>query len=240
VNFFRFLWRSYRAPTYGIKSYRPLLDVTIAGPPRCPVWCRLVTVPTFPFTTFTRPYPFLSEWAKCQPGNTRNGGTVLPIANLMADYESGTPSSCLRFIVCGENYGGGLCGRGFVPSVYRRWALFGAPSCLSLCKIWTKSDNPRPSHSDLANWTIFEAGVHGPFHTLRDPVFHAHTKLGEDILIGGGKNGSKMRSARWCNIGVTRSAPVTHPERHNLQTVCSDGSVAQLTCPTLSPPLRAT
>jgi len=29
--------------------------VTIAGRPRCPLWCRLVTVPTDPFTTLTRP-----------------------------------------------------------------------------------------------------------------------------------------------------------------------------------------
>jgi len=47
--------------------YRPLWDVTIAGPPRCLVWCRLVTVSTDPFTTFTSPTnPFLSEWVKWQ------------------------------------------------------------------------------------------------------------------------------------------------------------------------------
>jgi len=34
--------------------YRPLCDVTIDGPPWCPVWCRLVTVLTDPLTTFTR------------------------------------------------------------------------------------------------------------------------------------------------------------------------------------------
>jgi len=74
--------------------------VTIAGPLWCPAWCRLVTLPTDPFTTFTSPTdPFLSEWAKCQPGNTQNGGTVLPIANLMADSESGNPSSYSSFIV---------------------------------------------------------------------------------------------------------------------------------------------
>jgi len=58
--------------------------VTIAVPPRCPVWCRQVPVPIDPFTTFTSPtgWSFLSEWAKCQPGNTQNGGTVLPIVNL--------------------------------------------------------------------------------------------------------------------------------------------------------------
>jgi len=72
----------------------------IAGPPRCPVWCRLVTVPTDPFTTFTSPTdPFLSEWVKCQPGNTQNGGTVLPIAKLMADYESRSPISYSGFLV---------------------------------------------------------------------------------------------------------------------------------------------
>jgi len=49
--------------------YSPWRDVTTAGPPRCPVWCRLVTVPTDPATTFTSPTgPFLSESAKCQPG----------------------------------------------------------------------------------------------------------------------------------------------------------------------------
>jgi len=77
-------------------------DVTIAGPPpRCQAWCRLVTVSTDPFTTFTRPTsPFLSERVmKCQPGNTKNGGTVLPIANLMADPELGSPSSYLPFIL---------------------------------------------------------------------------------------------------------------------------------------------
>jgi len=80
--------------------YHPLWDVTIAVPPRCPVWCRLVTVPTDPFTTFTRPVgPFLSEWAKCQPGNTQNGRTVLPIVNLMADSESGSPISHSLFII---------------------------------------------------------------------------------------------------------------------------------------------
>jgi len=41
-------------------------DVTIAGLPWCPVWCRLVTVPTDPLTKFTSPTdPFLPEWAKC-------------------------------------------------------------------------------------------------------------------------------------------------------------------------------
>jgi len=80
--------------------YRPLWDETIAGPPRCPVCCRLVTVPTDPFTIFTSPIgPFLSEWAKCKPGNTQNGGTILPIANLMADSESGSPDSYLSFLV---------------------------------------------------------------------------------------------------------------------------------------------
>jgi len=76
------------------------MDVMTAGLPRCPVWCRLVTVPTDPFTTFTRPTgPLLSEWAKCQPGNTQKGRTVLPIANPMADSESGSPVSYSSFLV---------------------------------------------------------------------------------------------------------------------------------------------
>jgi len=57
-------------------TYYPLWEVTIAGFPRCPVWSRLVTVPTDPLTTFTSPTgPFLSEWAKCQPGNIQDGET---------------------------------------------------------------------------------------------------------------------------------------------------------------------
>jgi len=77
-----------------------VVDVTIAGTPRCPVWHRLVTVPTEPFTTFTSPTgPFLSEWAKCLPGNTQNGRTELPIANLMPDSKSGSPSSYSSFPV---------------------------------------------------------------------------------------------------------------------------------------------
>jgi len=64
------------------------------------VWCRLATVLTHPFTTFTSPTgPFLSEWANCRPGNTQNGGTVLSTANLMADSEPGSPISSSRFLV---------------------------------------------------------------------------------------------------------------------------------------------
>jgi len=55
---------------------------------------------TDPFTTFTGPTGlFLSEWAKCRSGNTQNGRTVHPTANLIADSESGSPSSHSRFIV---------------------------------------------------------------------------------------------------------------------------------------------
>jgi len=61
---------------------------------------RLVTDPTDPFTTFTSTTgPLLSEWVKCQPGNTQNGRTVLPIANLIADSESRSPVSYSSFLV---------------------------------------------------------------------------------------------------------------------------------------------
>jgi len=40
-----------------------------------------------------------SQWTKCRPGNTKNGGTVLPIANLMADSESASPDSYSSFLV---------------------------------------------------------------------------------------------------------------------------------------------
>jgi len=99
------------------------MDVTIAGqPPRCPVCgcfflsvklcirlcprcirrnrqcqSRLVTVPTDPFTRPTA--PLLCEWAKCQSRNTQNGRIVLPIANLMADSESGIPDSYSSLLV---------------------------------------------------------------------------------------------------------------------------------------------
>jgi len=86
--------------------------MTIADPPRCPVWCRLVTFPTDSFTTFTRPTgPFLSEWAKYQLGNTQNGGTILPIANLMADSESGSPVSYSSFIIT-------ICLSRLVPEIF--------------------------------------------------------------------------------------------------------------------------
>jgi len=77
-----------------------LWDVMTAGVPQCPVWYQLVTVPSDPFTTFTSPTsPFLSEWAKCQPGNTQDDRTVLPIANLTTDSESGSPVSYSSFLV---------------------------------------------------------------------------------------------------------------------------------------------
>jgi len=58
-------------------------------------------LPTDLFTTFTSPTgsPFLPEWVKCQPGNTQNGGTVLPIVNLMADSESESLDSHSSFPV---------------------------------------------------------------------------------------------------------------------------------------------
>jgi len=63
--------------------HRALWDVTIAGPPRRPVWCRLYG------TVYRR------KWL----GYTQNGGTVLPIANLTAHSESGSPDSYSNFLV---------------------------------------------------------------------------------------------------------------------------------------------
>jgi len=63
--------------------YRPLRDVTIAGPPRCQVWCRL----------------YATVYRRKRPGNTQDGGTILPIAKLMADSESGSPDSYSSFLV---------------------------------------------------------------------------------------------------------------------------------------------
>jgi len=80
---------------YKITRYRPLWDVTIAGPPRCPVWCRLVTVPLIQLLQ-SQSQPAHPQWAKCRPRNTQNGETI---ANLVVDSESGSPSSYSRFIV---------------------------------------------------------------------------------------------------------------------------------------------
>jgi len=93
--------------------YCPLWDVMTADPP----WCPLPSVVVFSFSFSEAGIrwcawstqqngqcsqancPFLSEWVKCQAGNTKNGGTVLLIANLMADSESGSPDSYSRFLV---------------------------------------------------------------------------------------------------------------------------------------------
>jgi len=96
-------------------------------------------------------------------------------------------------------------GGAFVSSVYCGWVLFGAPYCLSFCKIWIKSDSLRPNYSDLPNWTWppsaildIQAGALGPLHVFWDPIFHARTIFCEDILIGAGvippKRNSKKRT----------------------------------------------
>jgi len=69
--------------TSKLTRYRPLWDMTTAGPLRCPVWCCLCGI----------------VYRRKRPGNTQNGGTVLPIANLMADSESGSPDSCSSVLV---------------------------------------------------------------------------------------------------------------------------------------------
>jgi len=53
-------------------SYCLLRDVTIVGPPRCPVWHHL----------------YSTVYRRQRLENTQNGGNVLLIANLMADSES--------------------------------------------------------------------------------------------------------------------------------------------------------
>jgi len=59
--------------------------VTIAGPPRCPLWCHLYGRPTV--------------YRIKRPGNTQNGGTVLSVANLVAYSESGSSDSYSSFLV---------------------------------------------------------------------------------------------------------------------------------------------
>jgi len=49
IRFWSIVFEVLCAPTDAVKSetmYRRWWDVTIAGPLRCPLWCRLVTVPT--------------------------------------------------------------------------------------------------------------------------------------------------------------------------------------------------
>jgi len=55
---------------------------------------------TAPKAPLTRPSSLcLLQRAKCRPGNTQNGETVLPIAHLMADSESESPDSYSSFLV---------------------------------------------------------------------------------------------------------------------------------------------
>jgi len=61
-----------------LTRHRPLWDVVTAGLPPCPVWCQ---------------GSLRYSSSEKTTGNTQNGGTVLPIANLMADSESGNPNS---------------------------------------------------------------------------------------------------------------------------------------------------
>jgi len=72
--------------------------------------------------------------------------------NYIPVYQSHSISECIACVLCifvGGLWRGSLWEEAFVLSVYHRWA----PSCLSLCKIWMKLDNPRPSYSDLSKWT---------------------------------------------------------------------------------------
>jgi len=59
-----------------------------------------------------------------------------------------------------------------------------------------------------------EAGVHGPFHTLREPIFHAHTKVGENILIAAGDIPQKRnwKNVQWWRNSTSGSnAGALHP-----------------------------
>jgi len=58
---------------------------------------RLVTVPSVPLTRSSS--LCLLQWAKCRPGNAQIGGTLLPIVNLMADSEWGSPLSYSSFLL---------------------------------------------------------------------------------------------------------------------------------------------
>jgi len=65
------------------KQVSSVWDVTIAGPPRCLVWCRL----------------YGTVYRRKRPENTQNGGTVLLIGNLRADSESGSPDYYSSFFL---------------------------------------------------------------------------------------------------------------------------------------------
>jgi len=73
-----------------------------------------------------------------------------------------------------KNPGGGI----LLPVL--KLTVFSAPLYVSPRKIAAISDNRRPSYS----FFILEASVHRPFYTLRNPILHAHTKFGENNLIG--------------------------------------------------------
>jgi len=79
--------------------YRPLWDVTIAGMPRCPECCHL----------------YGTVYQRGRTGNTQNGRSALPIANLVADSESGSPNSYSSFLVT-------ICLSRFVSETFEdRW-----------------------------------------------------------------------------------------------------------------------
>jgi len=59
----------------------------------CLDWC------LFPLIHSLGQLPISVWMGKCQSGNTQNGGTVLPIVNLMADSKSGSPDSYSSFLV---------------------------------------------------------------------------------------------------------------------------------------------
>jgi len=54
---------------------------------------------THPMRRSLTKVPHFCHNGRCRTGNTQNGGTVLPIANLMTNSESGSPVSYSRFIV---------------------------------------------------------------------------------------------------------------------------------------------
>jgi len=70
---------------------------------------------------------------------------------------------------------------------------------------------------------IFEEKVFGPFYTLRDRIFYAYTKLGEDISIGGGdmpQNEILNNAPLWRNSNSGSNFDAFRPSRPSCVSSC--------------------
>jgi len=93
-----------------------------------------------------------------------------------------------------------------------------------------KLDNPRPSNCDLTNWTWLQTAISDlrrkctwliPHIVGWDPIFYAHTKLSEDILISGREMHPKQNSKNSLGSGILFPVPVFHICCHSGICICN-------------------